>query len=71
MKKVIVGILYVILSVIWLFLAVVFTSTLWLTSPGTNDWTEDAMFIPIGIVMGILWAVSLVFLMIKIKGRKH
>ena len=71
MKKVIAGILYVIFSVIWLFLAVVFTSTLWLTSPGTNDWAEDAMFIPIGIVMGVLWTVSLVFLMVRIKGRKH
>ena len=51
MKKVAVGILYSVLSVFWLYVSLVFTSAWWLDKPGTYDWEEDAMFIPIGFLM--------------------
>lgn len=70
MKKVYIGIIYSIFSVFWLFFAVLFTSALWLEKPGTNDWKEDSMFIPIGIIMIIAWVISLIALMVKFKNKK-
>lgn len=70
MKKVIIGILYSILSLFWLFFSILFTSALWLEKPGTNDWKEDAMFIPIGIIMLIIWIISLIALIFICKNKK-
>lgn len=71
MKKIITGIIYSIVSVFWLFFAVLFTSALWLESPGSKDWEEDAMFIPIGIIMLVIWAISLVTLILRFKSTKN
>lgn len=71
MKKIITGIIYSIVSVFWLFFAVLFTSALWLEGPGSKDWEEDAMFIPIGIIMLIAWAISLVALIMHFKSSKN
>ncbi|MCH5208146.1 MAG: hypothetical protein J1F04_04630 [Oscillospiraceae bacterium] len=70
MKKVLIGILYSIFSVFWLFFTVIFTSALWLEKPGTNDWKEDAMFIPIGIIMLIIWIISFIALIFSFKNKK-
>lgn len=71
MKKAFIGIIYSIVSVFWLFFAVLFTSALWLESPGSKDWEEDAMFIPIGIIMLAVWAISLVALILHFKNSKN
>lgn len=68
-KKVFIVIIYSILSVFWLFFSILFTSALWLEKPGTNDWKEDAMFIPIGIVMLIIWIISLIPLILSFKRK--
>lgn len=69
MKKVITGIAYSIFSVFWLFFSVLFLSALWLEKPGTNEWEEDSMFIPIGIIMLIIWVVSLIALIFAFKKK--
>lgn len=69
MKKVITGIAYSIFSVFWLFFSVLFLSALWLEKLGTNEWEEDSMFIPIGIIMLIIWVVSLIALIFAFKKK--
>lgn len=69
MKKVFIGIAYSIFSVFWLFFSILFTSAIWLEKPGTNDWKEDSMFIPIGIIMLIIWVVSLIALIFAFKKK--
>lgn len=70
MKKAIIAILYSIISVFWLFFSALCISVLWLTGPGTNDWEEDAMFIPIGIIMLIIWMISFIALVFSFKNKK-
>ncbi len=70
-KKVAVGILYSVLSVFWLYVSLVFTSAWWLDKPGTYDWEEDAMFIPIGFLMFGFWIISLVVLVFWLKKKKE
>ncbi len=70
MKKILVGIIYSIVSVFWLFFSILFTSALWLEKPGTNDWKEDSMFIPIGIIMLIIWTISLISIISSLKNKK-
>lgn len=70
MKKFLVGIIYSIVSVFWLFFSILFTSALWLEKPGTNDWKEDSMFIPIGIIMLIIWTISLISIISSLKNKK-
>lgn len=69
MKKIILGIIYSIISVFWLSIAVLFTSALWLEKPGTNDWKEDSMFIPIGIIMLIIWVITLIALIYSFRSK--
>lgn len=69
MKKFIATVFYALFSVFWLFLSIVFTSALWETSPGSNDWKEDSMFIPVGIIMIGLWIVSFLLFLIKLKKK--
>lgn len=71
MKKAVIGILYSVLSILWLFLAILFTSALWLEKPGTNDWQEDFMFIPIGIIMLVIWSISFIVLLFRLKRYKR
>lgn len=68
-KKIIIGIIYSIISVFWLFLSTLFVSAIWLEGPGTNDWSEDAMFIPIGIIMFIIWVISFIALIYSFKNK--
>lgn len=70
MKKIFSWIIYSIVSVFWLFFSILFTSALWLEKPGTNDWTEDSMFIPIGIIMLIIWTISLISIISSLKNKK-
>ncbi len=67
MKKVIIGIAYSIFSVFWLFFSILFTSALWLEKPGTKEWAEDSMFIPMGIAMLIIWAISLIAIIFRLR----
>ncbi|MDO5558635.1 MAG: hypothetical protein Q4F95_03455 [Oscillospiraceae bacterium] len=68
--KLMLALAYIILSVLCVPLSFIFISTLWVTSPGSNDWQEDAMFIPVGFIFLILWAVSLVVIIKKILNKK-
>lgn len=70
MEKAVIGILYIVFSVIWLFFSIIFSSALWLEGPGTKEWKEDAMFIPIGIIMLLLWIISLIPLVNALKNKK-
>lgn len=67
MKKAMIGILYIVVSIPWLFLAILFTSALWLEKSGTNDWQEDFMFIPIGIIMLVIWSISFILFISRLK----
>ncbi|MBQ8724729.1 MAG: hypothetical protein IJY74_03545 [Oscillospiraceae bacterium] len=68
-KKIIISIIYSIVSVFWLFLSTLFVSAIWLESTGTKEWSEDAMFIPIGIIMFIIWVISLIALIYSFKNK--
>lgn len=57
------------ISVVWLFYAVVFVSTLWLEGQGTKDWAEDSVFIPLGIVMILIWVGGVVLIIYRARHR--
>lgn len=70
MKKTIKAIIYGIVSVVWLYFSVLFSTALWLDSPGSNSWREDSVFIPLGIIMFVAWTVSLIIFIRLIKSKK-
>ena len=40
------------------------------SAPGTKEWEEDAMFIPVGYMMLILWLVVMFLSYYKLRKRK-
>ena len=70
MKKIVAVILYNIFTLIWMFFALVFVSPLWLEEPGSKDWEEDILFVPVGFIMLVLWTISLV-IFIKLSRNKR
>lgn len=38
---------------------------LWLEKPGTNDWQEAALFIPVGIIMFIIWLAGFIAILLS------
>lgn len=68
-KIIIISIIYSIISVFWLFLSTLFVSAIWLEGPGSKEWSEDAMFIPIGIIMFIIWVISFIALIYSFKNK--
>ena len=59
LKKVFVWIAYSGFSIVWLYFMMIFISPVFSESHGYRDWEEDVVFIPIGVVMLVLWLVTL------------
>ena len=58
------------ISVVWLFYAILFVSALWLESRGGGDWSEDSIFIPVGILMILIWVVGAVLILRSVRKRR-
>ena len=72
MRKVLIGlwgILQGLIGTIWNLFALAFILHPG-SAPGTKEWEEDAMFIPIGYVMLIIWLVIMFFCYYKLRKRK-
>ena len=72
MRKVLVGlwgILQGVIGTIWNLYALAFILHPG-SAPGTKEWEEDAMFIPIGYVMLIIWLVVMFLIYYKLRKRK-
>lgn len=73
MKKVVIGlwgILQGVIGTIWNLFALTFILHPG-SAPGTKEWEEDAMFIPIGYVMLVIWLVVMFFSYYKLRKRKN
>lgn len=73
MRKVLIGlwgILQGVIGTIWNLFALTFILHPG-SAPGTKEWEEDAMFIPIGYVMLIIWLVVMFFSYYKLRKRKN
>lgn len=68
-KKVLIWAVYSAVSMVWLFFAIVFVSPIMYDDLGSKDWEEDAMFIPIGIIMLIIWLFVLIVMILRAKKR--
>lgn len=68
-KKVLIWAVYSAVSMVWLFFAIVFVSPIIYDNLGSKDWEEDAMFIPIGIIMFIIWLFVLIFMILRVKKK--
>ncbi len=68
-KKVLIWAVYSAVSMVWLFFAIVFVSPIIYDNLGSKDWEEDAMFIPIGIIMLIIWLFVLIFMILRVKKK--
>ena len=68
-KKVLIWAVYSAVSMVWLFFAIVFVSPIMYDDLGSKDWEEDAMFIPIGIIMLIIWLFVLIFMILRVKKK--
>ena len=63
---------FIAFSVVWLYYSYTLISALWLESPGSKEWQEDAIFILIGIVMILIWLLSVIaFIAGKNAGDRH
>lgn len=72
MKKVLIGlwgILQGLIGTIWNLFALAFILHPG-SSPGTKEWEEDAMFIPVGYIMLIIWLAIMFFCYYKLRKRK-
>lgn len=72
MRKVLVGlwgILQGVIGTIWNLYALAFILHPG-SAPGTKEWEEDAMFIPVGYMMLILWLVVMFLSYYKLRKRK-
>lgn len=63
------GILQGVIGAIWNLFALTFILHPG-SAPGTKEWEEDAMFIPIGYVMLIMWLVVMFISYYKLRKRK-
>ena len=63
------GILLGVIGAIWNLFALTFILHPG-SAPGTKEWEEDAMFIPIGYVMLIMWLVVMFISYYKLRKRK-
>lgn len=73
MRKVLVGvwgILQGVIGTIWNLFALVFILHPG-SAPGTKEWEEDAMFIPVGYIMLIIWLVIMFLSYYKLRKRKN
>lgn len=68
-KEVLIWAVYSAVSMVWLFFAIVFVSPIIYDNLGSKDWEEDAMFIPIGIIMLIIWLFVLIFMILRVKKK--
>lgn len=68
-KKVLIWAVYSAVSMVWLFFAIVFVSPIIYDNLGSKDWEEDAMFIPIGIIMLIIWLFVLIFMILRVRKK--
>lgn len=72
MKKVLIGlwgILQGVIGTIWNMFALAFMIHPG-SSPGTKEWEEDAMFIPVGYIMLVIWLTVMLFSYYRLRKRK-
>ena len=69
MKRII-GIIYGLLSAAWLYFSILFSSAVWLEGTGSYNWKEDSVFIPIGIIMFVMWIISFIVFVLVLKSKK-
>lgn len=58
----IIKLLCLLISAVWIFYAMIFVSALWMEGEGTKDWAEDSLFLPLGIVMILIWVVGVILI---------
>ncbi len=73
MKKVLIGLWGIVQGVIgtaWNLVGLVFLLHPD-SAPGTKEWEEDAIFIPIGFVMLVIWLTVMFFCYYKLRKNKN
>ncbi|MDD6844413.1 MAG: hypothetical protein PUE32_02465 [Clostridia bacterium] len=72
MKKILIGLFGIVQGIIgtlWNMLALAFILHPG-SAPGTKDWEEDQMFIPVGYAMLVVWLIFMFFSFYKLKKNK-
>lgn len=72
MKKVLIGLWGIVQGVVgtaWNLVGLVFLLHPG-SAPGTKEWEEDAIFIPIGFVMLVIWLIVMFFSYYKLRKNK-
>ncbi|MGN0384348.1 MAG: hypothetical protein ACI4EX_00500 [Lachnospiraceae bacterium] len=72
MKRIVIGLCGIVQGVIgtlWTMLALAFILHPG-SGPGTKDWEEDLMFIPVGYAMLVIWLIVMFFSFYKLKKNK-
>ena len=67
--KIIFGVLFAGMSVVWLYYATIFLSAIWTSSPGARDSLEDTLLIPIGMVMIVIWLFFLLLIITRLRNK--
>ena len=66
------AVFFIAFSAVWLYYSYNLISILWLEPPGSREWREDAIFIPIGGAMILLWLFGVIAIIAgKSTGDRH